>query len=71
MTSALLVRAPGRRLSPGWRPHTRDGNQATLHRLGLSPGGGSHAEFIADVLDRMAADTETIDWWERATPRRQ
>src|SRR5690242_5219095 len=32
--------------------------------------GGTHAEFIAGALDRMAADVETIDWWERATPRR-
>jgi hypothetical protein len=32
-------------------------------------GGGSHPEFIAGLLDRMAADAETIDWWERATPR--
>ena len=23
------------RLSPRWRPHTRDENQAVLHRLGL------------------------------------
>jgi hypothetical protein len=34
-------------------------------------GRGSHAEFIAGVLDRMADDAETIDWWERATPCRQ
>jgi len=24
------------RLSPDWRPHTRDGNQAILDRLGLT-----------------------------------
>jgi hypothetical protein len=24
------------RLSPGWRPHTRDGNQAILDGLGLA-----------------------------------
>jgi hypothetical protein len=24
------------RLSPGWRPHTRDQNQAVLERLGLT-----------------------------------
>jgi hypothetical protein len=24
------------RLSPDWRPHTRDGNQAILERLGLT-----------------------------------
>jgi hypothetical protein len=28
-----------------------------------------HAGFIAGLLDRMAADAETIDCWERATPR--
>ena len=33
-------------------------------------GGGAHAEFIADLLDRMTADAETIDWRERAAPRR-
>jgi hypothetical protein len=26
----------GDRLSPGWRPHTRDQNQAVLERLGLT-----------------------------------
>lgn len=34
-------------------------------------GGGSHDELIASVLDRMAADAETIDWWERSTPRQR
>lgn len=34
-------------------------------------GGGSHAEFIAGILDQMAAAAESIDWWERATPRRR
>ena len=42
-----------------------------LWKFCFSRGAGSHAEFIADILDRMAADEETIDWWERATPRRQ
>ena len=28
-------------------------------------GGGTHAEFIAGLLDRMTADAEPIDWWER------
>ena len=42
-----------------------------LWKFCFSRGGGSHAEFIAGILDRMAADAETIDWWERATPRRQ
>ena len=42
-----------------------------LWKFCFSGGGGSHAEFIAAVLDRMAAGAETIDWWERATPRRR
>jgi hypothetical protein len=40
-----------------------------LWKFCFAGGGGSHAEFIASVLDRMAGDAETIDWWERATPR--
>ena len=28
----------GDRLSPDWRPHTPDGNQAILDRLGLTAG---------------------------------
>jgi hypothetical protein len=32
--------------------------------------GGAHTEFIAGLLDRMTADAETIDWWERAAPLR-
>ena len=40
-----------------------------LWKFCFSGGGGSHPEFIAGLLDRMAADVETIDWWERATPR--
>ena len=39
-----------------------------LWKFCFSRGGDSHTEFIADVLDRMAANAETIDWWERATP---
>jgi hypothetical protein len=42
-----------------------------LWKFCFSGGGGSHDELIADVLDRMAADAETVDWWERATPRRR
>jgi len=34
-------------------------------------GGGSHDELIAGVLDRMAADAEPIDWWERSAPRQR
>jgi hypothetical protein len=42
-----------------------------LYKFCFSRGGGSHAEFIAGILDRMTACAETIDWWERATPRRR
>ncbi|QSE87444.1 hypothetical protein JWS13_02140 (plasmid) [Rhodococcus pseudokoreensis] len=34
-------------------------------------GSGVQIEFTARALERLAADGETIDWWERATPRRQ
>ena len=40
-----------------------------LWKFCFARGGGTHAEFIADLLDRMTADAEAIDWWERATPR--
>jgi hypothetical protein len=40
-----------------------------LWKFCFAHGGGSHAEFIAGLLDRMTADAEAIDWWERATPR--
>jgi hypothetical protein len=33
--------------------------------------GGAHVDFTAGLLDRMTADAETIDWRERAAPRRQ
>jgi hypothetical protein len=42
---------------------------AELWKFCFAHGGGSHAEFTAGLLDRMTADAETIDWWERATPR--
>ena len=42
-----------------------------LWKFCFARGGGSHAEFIAALLDRMTADTEAIDWWERATPQRR
>ncbi len=32
-------------------------------------GGGTHMEMIAHALDRMTADGETINWWERVSPR--
>jgi hypothetical protein len=43
---------------------------AELWKFCFERGGGAHAEFIADLLDRMTADAETVDWWERAAPRR-
>jgi hypothetical protein len=43
---------------------------ADLWKFYFARGGGAHAEFIAGLLDRMTADSETIDWWERAAPRR-
>ena len=41
-----------------------------LWKFCFARGGGTHAELIAGVLDRMTASAEAIDWWERATPRR-
>jgi hypothetical protein len=41
---------------------------AELWKFCFARGGGAHAEFIAGLLDRMTADAETIDWWERAAP---
>jgi len=43
---------------------------AELWKFCFARGGGAHAEFIAGLLDRMTADAETVDWWERAAPRR-
>ena len=43
---------------------------AELWKFCFARGGGAHAEFIAGLLDRMTADAETIDWWERGAPRR-
>ncbi|AHK35955.1 hypothetical protein [Rhodococcus opacus] len=34
-------------------------------------GSGVQIEFTARALERLAADGERIDWWERATPRRR
>ena len=44
---------------------------AELWKFCFARGGGTHAEFIAGLLDRMTADAEAIDWWERGTPRRR
>jgi hypothetical protein len=43
---------------------------AELWKFCFARGGGAHAEFVAGLLDRMTADAETINWWERAAPRR-
>ena len=43
---------------------------AELWKFCFARGSGTHAEFVADLLDRMTAGAEAIDWWERATPRR-
>ena len=43
---------------------------AELWKFCFARGGGAHVEFIAGLLDRMTANAETIDWWERAAPRR-
>jgi hypothetical protein len=40
-----------------------------LWKFCWSSGGGTHIEIIAHVLDRMATDGETINWWERVAPR--
>lgn len=40
-----------------------------LWKFCFARGGGTHAEFIAGLLDHMTADADPIDWWERATPR--
>ena len=42
-----------------------------LWKFCFSRGGGTHVELIAGILDRMRADAEAIDWWERATPLRR
>ena len=44
---------------------------AELWKFCFARAGGAHAEFIVGLLDRMTADAEAIDWWERATPRRR
>jgi hypothetical protein len=40
-----------------------------LWKFCWSGGGGTHIEMIAHVLDRMTTDGETINWWERVSPR--
>jgi hypothetical protein len=43
---------------------------AELWKFCFARGVGAQAELIASLLDRMTAEAETIDWWERAAPRR-
>jgi len=40
-----------------------------LWKFCWSGGGGTHIELIAHLLDQMATDGETINWWEQVTPR--
>jgi hypothetical protein len=47
--------------------HRAAGN---LWKFCFSHRGGTHAEFTIDLLDRMAADGQAVNWWERATPPR-
>ena len=42
-----------------------------LWKFCWSGGGGTHIEIVAHVLDRMATDGETINWWERVAPRQR
>lgn len=34
-------------------------------------GSSAQIEFVARAVQELAADGETIDWWDRAAPRRQ
>ncbi len=40
-----------------------------LWKFCWSGGGGAHVEVIADILDRMTTDGDTINWWEQVSPR--
>jgi hypothetical protein len=42
-----------------------------LWKFCWSGGGGTHTELIAHLLDQMATDGETINWWEQVTPRQR
>ena len=42
-----------------------------LWKFCWSGGGGTHSEIIAHLIDQMASDDETINWWERAMPRQR
>jgi hypothetical protein len=40
-----------------------------LWKFCWSGGSGTHVETINYLLDQMATDGETINWWERGAPR--
>ena len=42
-----------------------------LWKFCWSDGGGTHVDIIAHLLDRMSTDGDTINWWERVTPRQR
>lgn len=42
-----------------------------LWKFCWSGGGGAHTEMTAHMLDQMTTDGETINWWERVSPRRR
>jgi hypothetical protein len=42
-----------------------------LWKFCWSPGGGTQTEIVAHLLDQMASDGETINWWERGAPRQR
>jgi len=42
-----------------------------LWKFCWSGGGGTHIDLIAHLLDQMATDGETINWWEQVTPRQR
>jgi hypothetical protein len=42
-----------------------------LWKFCWSSGGGTHIELVAHVLDQMATDGETINWWEQPAPRQR
>lgn len=42
-----------------------------LWKFCWSGGGGTHTELVARLLEQMATDGQTINWWEQATPRQR
>jgi hypothetical protein len=41
-----------------------------LWKFCWSRGGGAHVQMVAGIIQRMADDRETTDWWE-SVPRRE